>query len=114
MISSKRDIDRVIVGGSGLYVEAVVRGYKIADVEPKPALREALDHEPHQALVDWLREEAPHLVDSTDLTNKKRVIRALEIAAAERDGPVQFSEPLGIIAQAVRNGRSFQVCLVSL
>ncbi|MCP4902292.1 MAG: tRNA (adenosine(37)-N6)-dimethylallyltransferase MiaA [bacterium] len=86
----------VLVGGSGLYVEAVVRDYRIADVPANPVLRELLSREPHEALVDWLRTESPHLVDSTDLSSTKRVIRALEIAAAERDGPVTYSEPLGL------------------
>lgn len=91
----------VMVGGTGLYVEAVIRDYRIADVPANPALREALSREPLEALVDWLKQEAPHLVERTDMSSSQRVIRALEIAAAERSGPVQYTQPLEVEAAFV-------------
>jgi tRNA dimethylallyltransferase len=83
----------VMVGGSGLYVEAVVRDYRIPDVPRDPALRARLEGLDHPELLDALRREAPAREASTDTSNTRRVIRALELAAAERQGPVPTSRP---------------------
>jgi tRNA dimethylallyltransferase len=86
----------IMVGGSGLYVEAVLRSYSIADVPEDPALRARLASESRSSLVRRLGSESPGLVSTTDLSSRKRVIRALEIAAAERRGTVRRSTPLGL------------------
>ncbi len=86
----------VMVGGSGLYVEAVIRDYRIADVPGSPALRGRLRRHPHSELVARLRRAHPELAGRTDMERRERVIRALEIAAAARHGPVARSKPLGL------------------
>jgi tRNA dimethylallyltransferase len=85
-----------MVGGSGLYVEAVIRQYQIADVPEDPGLRRRLEKRPRDELVERLRRTDPALAGRTDLASRRRVIRALEIAAAAERGPVATSRPPGI------------------
>ncbi len=87
------DVPVVLVGGSGLYVEAVLRDYRIADVPENAELRRRLEPIPRSALVERLRMESPELFAETDRSSRRRLIRGLEIAAAERLGPVAYSEP---------------------
>jgi tRNA dimethylallyltransferase len=86
----------LMVGGSGLYLEAVLRQYRIADVPENRDLRRRLMARPREELVALLHRDHPELARQTDLSSARRVVRALEIAAAEAAGPVVFSEPLGL------------------
>jgi tRNA dimethylallyltransferase len=86
----------LLVGGSGLYVEAVARGFRLADVPEDPALRERLSGLSSGELVESLERAAPELAARTDLTSRKRLVRALEVAAAMASGPVRTSAPLGL------------------
>jgi tRNA dimethylallyltransferase len=83
----------VMVGGSGLYVEAVLRGYRIADVPEDAALRRELMQRKHADLVGELCQLDPELAERTDCESTKRVVRALEIARFARHHPVKYSEP---------------------
>jgi tRNA dimethylallyltransferase len=83
----------LMVGGSGLYVEAVLRGYRIADVPEDVELRRELMHRDHGELVEELRRLDPELAQRTDCHSKKRVARALEIASYGRSHPVRYSKP---------------------
>ena len=86
----------IIAGGSGLYIEAIVKDYRITDVPEDPELRRELRLVPPEDLLDRLLHSDPQLAARTDTTNRERVIRALEIAAAASRGPVPTSEPLGL------------------
>jgi tRNA dimethylallyltransferase len=86
----------VMVGGSGLYVEAVVRHYRLADVPVNSDLRADLEKFPLPALVERLQCEAPAIAAETDLSNARRVIRGLEIADFSKISPVPFSAPLDV------------------
>jgi tRNA dimethylallyltransferase len=86
----------LMVGGTGLYVEAVIRGYRIADVPEDPQLRDRLMQRPHAELVARLRRRSPDVYRQTDLTSRKRVVRALEIAEHAKISPIHFSTALGI------------------
>lgn len=83
----------VMAGGTGLYVEAVLRGYRIANVPENVELRERLMQREHAELVRRLEREDAELARRTDCSSKKRVVRALEIAEHARDEPVRYSEP---------------------
>ncbi len=86
----------IMAGGSGLYIEAIVKDYRITDVPEDPELRRELRLVPLEDLLDRLLHSDPQLAASTDTANRERVIRALEIAAAASRGPVPTSEPLGL------------------
>ena len=83
----------VMVGGTGLYVEAILRGYRMANVPEDVELREALMQREHEELIDELQRVVPDLASRTDCSSKKRVVRALEVAEYARDHEVQYSEP---------------------
>jgi tRNA dimethylallyltransferase len=86
----------VLVGGSGLYVEAVVRDFRIVDVPRDQELRDRLSQLERRDLVAMLHRESPEREAQTDTSNSRRLIRAVEVAAAERSGAVPTSEPPGI------------------
>ncbi|MDQ7007297.1 MAG: tRNA (adenosine(37)-N6)-dimethylallyltransferase MiaA [Acidobacteriota bacterium] len=81
----------VMVGGTGLYIEAVLRAYRLPNVPEDPALREALEAEPLEELVRRLEAADRELFARTEIANKRRVIRALEIAAHGREHEVVYS-----------------------
>ena len=83
----------LMVGGTGLYVEAVLRGYRIANVPENVELRERLMERDHAELVRTLERMDAELAARTDRSSKKRVVRALEIAERAREGEVRYSEP---------------------
>ncbi len=97
----RRGTPLVMAGGTGLYLEAVLKGYRIPDVEENAALRSELMGRDIGELVSQLERENPRLSQGTDLVNKKRVVRALEIAARERQGPIRYSEPSAVTIKAV-------------
>ncbi|MBI1299040.1 tRNA (adenosine(37)-N6)-dimethylallyltransferase MiaA [bacterium] len=72
-----------LVGGTALYLNAVVRGMKIPDVPPNPSLRAELEEiatrEGHAALFARLAALDPATAAQIDGRNVRRVVRALEI-----------------------------------
>ncbi|MDR3195092.1 MAG: tRNA (adenosine(37)-N6)-dimethylallyltransferase MiaA [Tannerella sp.] len=68
----------VLCGGTGLYIEAVLKGYRLPDVPPNPALRESLKDKSPAELEQML---APYktLHNTTDVDNARRAVRAIEI-----------------------------------
>lgn len=72
-----------LVGGTALYLNAVVRGMKIPDVPPNPSLRAELEEvaarEGHEALFARLAALDPATAAQIDGRNVRRVVRALEI-----------------------------------
>ena len=77
----------VLCGGSGLYLEAVLKGYKLIHVPPDYTLRASLNEFSLEALKDLLLSYKQHLHNTTDLTSRKRAIRAIEIAKYYSDHP---------------------------
>ncbi|MBQ7345123.1 MAG: tRNA (adenosine(37)-N6)-dimethylallyltransferase MiaA [Oscillospiraceae bacterium] len=72
----------IIAGGTGLYMDSLIRGN---DFAPYPAtgrreeLEERADREGIQPLMDWLREIDPTAAARLHLSDRKRIIRALEV-----------------------------------
>jgi tRNA dimethylallyltransferase len=83
----------LMVGGTGLFVEAVLRGYRIPNVPEHEDLRNALMDQPQEVLLGELRGLDEELYRRTDLSSKKRVVRAIEIARHARDHELQYSPP---------------------
>ncbi len=75
----------VVVGGTGLYLEAVLKGYHMADVPENATLRATMAKLPQEALVARLTALKPRLHNTTDLVERDRLVRALEIAQYSRD-----------------------------
>ena len=68
----------ILCGGTGLYIEAVLKGYKLLDVPPNPALREALKDKP-LAELEQILSSYKTLHNKTDVDSAQRAIRAIEI-----------------------------------
>ena len=72
----------IIAGGTGLYMDALIKGN---DFAPYPAtgrreeLEEKADREGMEALMDWLREIDPESAARLHISDRKRIIRALEV-----------------------------------
>lgn len=73
----------LLVGGTGLYVWALIEGWQIPAVPPQPALRRQLEIEAaaqgEEWLHRWLRCLDPKAASGIDPRNVRRVIRALEV-----------------------------------
>ncbi len=69
----------VLCGGTGLYIESVLKGYNLPDVPANSELREELETKSLEELTQILS-SYKKLHNTTDIENKKRVIRAIEIA----------------------------------
>jgi len=81
----------ILCGGTGLYIEAVLRQYKIPNVPEDESFREAKTTIDKEILIAELQEKAPDILAETDCSSKKRVIRALEIARAREIHPISYS-----------------------
>jgi tRNA dimethylallyltransferase len=68
----------VVCGGSGMYADSIITGYKMVEVPPDSGLRAELDKKPMEELREILS-TYKNLHNKTDLDTKKRVIRAIEI-----------------------------------
>ena len=78
----------VMCGGSGLYVESVLKGYRLLPVPENPALRASLEDKSLEELTALLA-TYKQLHNNTDTDNKKRAIRAIEIEEYYRTCPVE-------------------------
>ena len=92
-LSSYEDIRRrgafpVMCGGSGLYVESVLKGYRLLPVPENPTLRATLEEKSLEELTALLA-TYKQLHNSTDTDSKKRAIRAIEIEEYYRTCPVE-------------------------
>lgn len=71
----------LLVGGTGMYIEAVTKGYKLIHVPVNESLRAELELNDLDQLVEQLKTINPELHNTTDIKHKKRTIRAIEIAS---------------------------------
>ena len=98
----------VLVGGTGQYVMALLEGWIVPPVPPNAVLRQRLEAELAAnglgSVVDELRTLDPTALDSVDLKNPRRVIRAIERAVA--------GYPQG--AQTERAKPSFESAVIGL
>ncbi len=72
----------IIVGGTGLYLQAVVDGYELSKVKPDKKLREKLEKLNADQLFKKLQKLKPDFADrlhESDKKNKRRLIRYIEI-----------------------------------
>ena len=76
----------LLVGGTGLYLSAVVEGYELAEVPPNDPLRAELESLPLPQLVARLEKSDPDAANRIDKSNRRRLIRAIEIASAGYTG----------------------------
>ena len=83
----ERGVVAIVVGGTGLYVTALIDGFDFGGAAPDPerrAARAALAATPHglEQLASQLYEQDPAGAAAVDVRNPRRVLRALEILDA--------------------------------
>lgn len=76
----------VLCGGSGMYIDAVIRNYELREVPENQKLREALSKYSMDDLEQRLKEYGP-IHNTTDVSDYQRLIRAIEIAEFKRTHP---------------------------
>ena len=72
----------ILVGGTGLYIKALLEDYQFSEVEEKPELRQKLEtfafEQGNDKLFDWLKREDPAAAQRLHPNDVRRVVRALE------------------------------------
>lgn len=89
---SGREKKAVLCGGSGMYIDAVIRNYDMREVPENRELREALSKYSMDDLVQTLKQYGP-VHNTTDVSDYQRLIRAIEIAAFKLAHPINPQMP---------------------
>lgn len=83
----------ILCGGTGMYLDAALRGYRMVEVPENKGLRCLTATYSDEELAEKLRVLRPDLHNSTDLTDRQRTIRAIEIELYQKAHP-EKAEPL--------------------
>ena len=85
----------ILVGGTGMYLDAVLNRYELT--RSNPELLETKNHEwqsmDNDALASQLKSLNPALHNSTDLEDRHRMLKALEIAYSKQAGEPSIQAP---------------------
>ena len=91
----KRKVFPVVCGGSGMYADSIITGYKMFEVPPDSGLRVELEKKSLEELKAILS-SYKNQHNTSDLDSKKRAIRAIEIAHFNNNKGAPKSENLKI------------------
>lgn len=78
----------VVCGGSGLYIESILRGYRLLPVPQNPELRSQLADKSLAELTEKLKSYKT-LHNTTDVDTAQRAIRAIEIEEYYKNSPAE-------------------------
>lgn len=81
----------ILSGGSGLYIESVIRGYNLIDVPENKKLREQLKHRNLDELTQILTSYKT-LHNNTDVDTVQRAIRAIEIEEYKKQNKADHNQ----------------------
>ena len=91
-----RGVVPILCGGTGLYIEAVLKGYKLSPVPQNPELRARLEGLSLETLTDMLTtlktKTGSNMHNKTDVDSCQRAIRAIEIETYNLEHPVPRRE----------------------
>lgn len=82
----------ILCGGTGLYIESVLRAYKLVEVPVNPQLREQLEGKSLDELTVLLA-GYKRLHNTTDVDTARRAIRAIEIEEYYREHHIDETHP---------------------
>lgn len=92
----KRGKQPILCGGTGLYIEAVLKGYQLSPVPQNPTLRDSLASksldELTAMLVELKRKNGSNMHNHTDVDTVQRAIRAIEIETYNLEHPTPERE----------------------
>ncbi len=84
----------ILCGGTGFYIQSVVNGTVMPEVPPQETLRKELERKTTEELAEILKEKDATRWKTIDRKNKRRLIRAIEIAAVLGKVPKIKTDPL--------------------
>ena len=91
-----RGVTPILCGGTGLYLEAVLKGYQLAPVPENKQLRASLEgkslEELTQMLVELKRKNGTNMHNKTDVDSAQRAIRAIEIEVFNGENPQEGAQ----------------------
>ncbi len=106
ILKSNEEKNILLVGGTGLYIDSVVRGLS-ALPESDLAIREKLMSEDGNKLFEILKEIDPESAESIHPNNKRRVERAVEVF-------YQTGEKFSVLSKKNIKGNNFKFLKVAL
>jgi len=74
----------ILVGGTGLYLSSVLQGYNLSAVNFEEEMK-LYENYSFEELLELLKSKNPKLHNTTDITDRKRLIRAIIIASANQE-----------------------------
>jgi len=77
----------IITGGTGFYIDSIVKNILLPEVKPNQKLRKQLEKKSVDELFKMLKKLSPSRAKTIDRYNKVRIIRAIEIAKTLGDIP---------------------------
>jgi tRNA dimethylallyltransferase len=91
-----RGVQPILCGGTGLYIEAVLKGYHLSPVPQNQPLRDSLEGRSLEELTAMLRElkakSGSVMHNTTDVDSCQRAIRAIEIETYNLEHPMPLRE----------------------
>ncbi len=100
----------ILVGGSGLYVDAVCKGFDElpeADIDVRKKINLLLEEKGIEALQDLLKELDPDYYAKVDLQNPQRISRALEVC-------LTTGKPYSNLREGKPKNRNFNIIKIGL
>ncbi|MGN0281297.1 MAG: tRNA (adenosine(37)-N6)-dimethylallyltransferase MiaA [Prevotella sp.] len=92
----RRGKNVVLCGGTGLYLESVLKGYRLAPVPENKALRQSLEGKSLEELTamleDLKRQNGSTMHNTTDVDTAQRAIRAIEIETFNGEHPMESAQ----------------------
>lgn len=92
----KRGVFPILCGGTGLYIESVLKGYHLSPVPQNQELRDRLADKSLVELTEMLKElkakTGSHMHNRTDVDTAQRAIRAIEIETYDIEHPMPERE----------------------
>lgn len=89
----QRNVRPILCGGSGLYIESVLKGYSLSTVPQNPELRQSLSgktlDELTEILIDLKARNNSNMHNRSDVDTAQRAIRAIEIEMYNLQHPAQ-------------------------
>jgi len=83
----------ILCGGTGMYIEAALKGYKLIHVPANPEFRAQCESKTEEELISELK-DLKELHNQTEIDNRRRMIRALEIEHYYTSNPkIEFEYP---------------------
>lgn len=91
-----RGVLPILCGGTGLYIESVLKGYHLSPVPQNPVLRSSLEGKTLEELTDMLvdlkAKNGSNMHNRTDVDTAQRAIRAIEIETYNLEHPLPERE----------------------